>query len=63
MAPLFRFHSEDEVIAAANTTPFGLAAYFYARDLARVIGGSLRNCRRGSLASMKAQVFGPELAR
>jgi succinate-semialdehyde dehydrogenase/glutarate-semialdehyde dehydrogenase len=37
VAPLFRFHSEDEVIAAANATPFGLAAYFYARDLARVM--------------------------
>jgi succinate-semialdehyde dehydrogenase / glutarate-semialdehyde dehydrogenase len=37
VAPLFRFHSEDEVIAAANGTPFGLAAYLYARDLARVM--------------------------
>jgi succinate-semialdehyde dehydrogenase/glutarate-semialdehyde dehydrogenase len=37
VAPLFRFHGEDEVIAAANATPFGLAAYFYARDLARVM--------------------------
>jgi succinate-semialdehyde dehydrogenase / glutarate-semialdehyde dehydrogenase len=37
VAPLFRFHSEDEVITAANATPFGLAAYFYARDLARVM--------------------------
>src|SRR5271154_4208662 len=37
VAPLFRFHSEDEVIAAANATPFGLAAYFYARDVGRVM--------------------------
>jgi succinate-semialdehyde dehydrogenase/glutarate-semialdehyde dehydrogenase len=37
VAPLFHFHSEDEVIAAANGTPFGLAAYFYSRDLARVM--------------------------
>ena len=37
VAPLFRFHSEDEVVAAANATPFGLAAYFYSRDLARVM--------------------------
>jgi succinate-semialdehyde dehydrogenase/glutarate-semialdehyde dehydrogenase len=36
VVPLFRFHSEDEVVAAANDTPFGLAAYFYARDIARV---------------------------
>jgi succinate-semialdehyde dehydrogenase/glutarate-semialdehyde dehydrogenase len=33
---LFRFHSEDEVVTLANDTPFGLAAYFYARDIARV---------------------------
>ena len=37
VAPLFRFHSEDEAIAAANGTPFGLAAYFYSRDVARVM--------------------------
>jgi succinate-semialdehyde dehydrogenase / glutarate-semialdehyde dehydrogenase len=36
VAPLFRFKSEDEVIAMANDTPFGLAAYFYARDVGRV---------------------------
>jgi succinate-semialdehyde dehydrogenase/glutarate-semialdehyde dehydrogenase len=37
VAPFFRFHSEEEVIAAANSTPFGLAAYFYSRDVARVM--------------------------
>ena len=36
VAPLFRFHSEAEAIAMANDTEFGLASYFYARDLARV---------------------------
>jgi len=36
MAPLFRFESEDDEIAMANDTIFGLAAYFYARDLNRV---------------------------
>ena len=36
IAPLFRFHSEAEVIAAANDTEFGLASYFYSRDMARV---------------------------
>lgn len=36
MAPLFRFKDEDEVIAMANDTIFGLASYFYARDLSRV---------------------------
>ncbi|MFO1138460.1 MAG: NAD-dependent succinate-semialdehyde dehydrogenase [Paracoccus sp. (in: a-proteobacteria)] len=36
LAPLFRFSDEAEVIAQANDTEFGLASYFYARDLARV---------------------------
>ena len=36
VAPVFRFQTEDEVIALANDTPFGLASYFYARDLGRV---------------------------
>lgn len=35
VAPIFRFDKEDEAIAFANGTPFGLAAYFYTRDLAR----------------------------
>jgi succinate-semialdehyde dehydrogenase/glutarate-semialdehyde dehydrogenase len=35
VAACFRFKTEDEVIAAANDTPFGLSAYFYTRDLAR----------------------------
>jgi succinate-semialdehyde dehydrogenase/glutarate-semialdehyde dehydrogenase len=36
VAPLFRFTHEDEAIAFANDTPFGLAAYFYSRDVGRV---------------------------
>jgi succinate-semialdehyde dehydrogenase / glutarate-semialdehyde dehydrogenase len=36
LAPLFRFRDEDEVISMANDTIFGLASYFYARDLSRV---------------------------
>ena len=36
LAPLFRFESEDEVIAMANDTIFGLACYFYARDVGRI---------------------------
>src|SRR5271167_4373314 len=35
VAPLFKFRSEREAIAMANDTEFGLAAYFYTRDLAR----------------------------
>jgi len=35
MAPLFRFHQEAEAVAMANATEFGLAAYFYSRDIGR----------------------------
>ncbi len=36
VAPLFRFESEEEAISMANDTPFGLAAYVYARDVGRI---------------------------
>ena len=36
LAPLFRFTQEDDVVRRANDTEFGLAAYFYTRDLSRV---------------------------
>ena len=36
VAPLFRFKTEEEAIAIANDTEFGLAAYFYGRDVGRV---------------------------
>jgi succinate-semialdehyde dehydrogenase/glutarate-semialdehyde dehydrogenase len=36
VAPLFRFKTEADAIALANDTEFGLAAYFYGRDIARV---------------------------
>ncbi len=36
VAPLFRFKTEEEAIRMANDTEFGLAAYFYSRDLGRV---------------------------
>ncbi|WP_016855948.1 NAD-dependent succinate-semialdehyde dehydrogenase [Halomonas smyrnensis] len=36
LAPVFRFHDDEEAIAMANATEFGLAAYFYARDYQRI---------------------------
>lgn len=36
VAPLFRFKTEEEAIAMANDTEFGLASYFYTRDIGRV---------------------------
>ena len=35
VAPIFRFETEEEALALANGTPFGLAAYFYTRDMSR----------------------------
>jgi succinate-semialdehyde dehydrogenase/glutarate-semialdehyde dehydrogenase len=37
VAPVFRFHSEAEAIELANATEFGLASYFYARDMGRIV--------------------------
>ena len=36
VAPLFRFSTEEEAVALANDTEFGLAAYFYGRDIGRI---------------------------
>ncbi len=36
VAPLYKFDSEAEAVQLANDTPYGLAAYFYARDVGRV---------------------------
>ncbi len=36
VAPLFRFSTDEEAIEIANSTPFGLAAYFHSRDVGRI---------------------------
>jgi len=36
LAPIYRFKTEEEAITLANNTPFGLAAYFYSRDIGRI---------------------------
>jgi succinate-semialdehyde dehydrogenase/glutarate-semialdehyde dehydrogenase len=36
IAPLFKFSTEEEAIRIGNDTPFGLAAYFYSRDIGRI---------------------------
>ncbi|MEO8060327.1 MAG: NAD-dependent succinate-semialdehyde dehydrogenase [Burkholderiales bacterium] len=36
VVPVTRFETEEEVVAAANGTPFGLAAYFYSQDVSRI---------------------------
>ena len=36
LAPLFKFDTEEDAIAMANDTEFGLASYFYSRDIGRI---------------------------
>ena len=36
VAPLYRFKEDEEVVELANATEFGLASYFYARDIGRI---------------------------
>jgi succinate-semialdehyde dehydrogenase/glutarate-semialdehyde dehydrogenase len=36
LAPLFRFETDEEAIKMANDTEFGLASYFYSRDIGRI---------------------------
>ena len=36
VAPVTRFVTEEQAVAAANATPFGLAAYFYSNDVRRI---------------------------
>lgn len=63
VVPLFRFEDEDEVLREANDTPYGLAAYFYTRDAARIwrVSGRLEagivGINEGALAS-EAAPFG-----
>jgi succinate-semialdehyde dehydrogenase / glutarate-semialdehyde dehydrogenase len=63
VAAVFRFDTEEEVIAAANGTPFGLAAYFYSRDIKRIsrVAGALECGILGvneGLISSEAAPFG-----
>ncbi|HDR9046172.1 TPA: NAD-dependent succinate-semialdehyde dehydrogenase [Burkholderia vietnamiensis] len=63
VAALFRFDTEEQAVAAANDTPFGLAAYFYTQDVRRIARVSARletgivGINEGALAS-EAAPFG-----
>jgi succinate-semialdehyde dehydrogenase/glutarate-semialdehyde dehydrogenase len=61
LAPLFRFETEEEVIAMANATEYGLAAYFYTRDLARTwrVGEALEAGMVGINTAMIANEAAP----
>ena len=63
VVPVTRFETEAEVVAAANGTPYGLAAYFYARDVQRIwrladaLESGLVGINEGALAA-EAAPFG-----
>ena len=63
VAPLFRFDTEDEAVAMANDSEFGLASYFYSRDLGRVFRVAERIesgmvCINSGLLSTEVAPFG-----
>ena len=60
VAPLFRFKDEAEVIAQANATQYGLAAYFYARDLGRVF--RVAEALEYGMVAVNSGILSPEVA-
>jgi succinate-semialdehyde dehydrogenase/glutarate-semialdehyde dehydrogenase len=60
VAPLFRFKDEDDVINQANDTIFGLAAYFYSKDLSRV--WKVSEALEYGMVGVNAGVISTELA-
>ncbi|MGA0881595.1 MAG: aldehyde dehydrogenase family protein, partial [Burkholderiaceae bacterium] len=60
VAPLFRFETEAEVIARANDSVFGLAAYFFSRDLARVLRVS--RALEAGMVCVNSGIFSNEVA-
>ena len=60
VAPLYKFETEDEVIALANDTVFGLASYFYARDIGRVF--RVAEALEAGIVSVNEGIFATEVA-
>lgn len=60
LAPLFRFETEEEVIARANATESGLAAYFFSRDLGRVM--RVAHALEVGMVSVNSGIFSNEVA-
>jgi succinate-semialdehyde dehydrogenase/glutarate-semialdehyde dehydrogenase len=60
VAPIYRFKDEADVIAQANATPFGLASYFYARDLGRVF--RVAEALEYGMVGIYAAILGTEVA-
>ena len=60
VAAVFRFHTEDEVIAVGNNTPYGLAAYFYTNDITRAF--RVADDIEAGMVGINAAILGNEVA-
>ena len=60
VAPLFRFETEDEVVEKANATIFGLASYFYARDVGRIT--RVQEALEYGIVGVNTGIISPEVA-
>lgn len=73
---IMKFESEDEVVNLANATPFGLAGYFYSRDLPQIfrvasrldygmigVNEGLLSCAEASFAGLKESGIGKESSK
>ena len=60
LAPLYRFETEEEICARANAVPFGLAAYFYTRDIGRV--WRVSEALEFGIVSINEGIFSTEVA-
>ena len=60
VAPLYRFKTDQEAVDLANATEFGLAAYFYARDVGRVF--RVAEAIEAGIVSINAGIFSNEVA-
>jgi len=60
VAPLFRFDTEEEAVRMANDTEFGLAAYFYTRDLTR--SWRVQEALEYGIVSVNTGIFSTEVA-
>jgi succinate-semialdehyde dehydrogenase/glutarate-semialdehyde dehydrogenase len=60
VAPLFRFKTEEDAVRMANATEFGLAAYFFARDIGRV--WRVAEALEAGIVSVNAGIFAQEVA-
>jgi succinate-semialdehyde dehydrogenase / glutarate-semialdehyde dehydrogenase len=60
VAPLYRFKDEDEAVRLANDTEFGLASYFFARDVGRVF--KVAEQLEAGIVSVNEGIFSTEVA-